>query len=141
MEGKALALLDTDLSVEQGSDWNLSWVWASPDPSGEGNLANAAYYNLTGCGARMQVHETEAADSTLLAAYTLGSGIALASLQLMGGPAVPSYPNGFTVTIPKADSIAMPEGEYYYDLFIDWTDGTSTAFLKGIFIVTPTGTR
>lgn len=137
-----MALLDQDLSIAQGEDWSLTWVWASPDPSGQGNLANAVYYDFTGCLARLQVRETQSSSALLLLALPLsGGGITFSSVAMAGGPPAPATPNAFTVTIPKATSLALPVGEFYYDMFIDWTNGTSTAMLQGQFVIAPTVTR
>lgn len=139
-----MALLNVDLSVTQGEDWNGSWVWASPDPSGEGDLAEQVYFDFTACGARMVVRVGESATSLSLLGLTAGSGIVFSSIQADGGPAAPPYPNAFTVAITKAQSLALNNGNagsFFYDLFVDWTDGTSTCFLQGGFVVVPSVTR
>ena len=137
-----MALQQLDLSVTQGEDRTYGpYTFSSADPSGLNNLGSQAYYNFTGAAARMQIRQNESGTSTELLALTSSSGVIFSSVQSPGGPAAPTANNSFAVTIPKATSLTLPTGVYYYDLFIDWPTGTSQSFLAGTFTVLPTVTR
>jgi hypothetical protein len=133
-----MPLQNYDLQVDQNCDWSISFVFASPDPSGLGNVANAVYYNLSGTTLSMDVRETDNASSAILLALTLGAGLTLYTGTLPGGlPVAPANPNGFSITITNAQSSSIPPGVYAFDV-IGTSGGLKTCYLKGSFTLRAT---
>lgn len=133
-----------DLSATQGEDRTYGpFIFASADPSGLNNVGSQVYYNFTGAHARMQVRQNEDSGSAEILALTdsAGGGIVFSSAQTPGGPVAPATHNAITVTIPKATSLTLAPGVYYFELFVDWASGLSQVFISGTFTVLPTVTR
>lgn len=138
---RPLALLNVDLAVTQGEDWSNTWLWANPDPSGQGNLLDIVWLNLAGCAARMTVRaQDNRASAAIFTLTSAGGNIVFSSATIAGATAAPVAANAFSVSIPKALSLAQTPGQYYYDLFVDFPANTSTCFLKGQFELTGTVT-
>lgn len=136
-----MALLNVPIYIVQGEDWTNTWIFASPDPSGQGNLANMVYYNFTGASLRMMVRATQDPSSAVILNVLASGTLAFTSAQSPGGPAAPAFTNAIVVTIPKAASLGLQFGSYYHDLFVDWMGGTSTQMLAGPFEIAASGTR
>jgi len=143
---------DEKIEVLQGSDVTLPYIFLGAGLSGSTDPAQAVPVDFTGCTARMQVRVSPDSGATLLLSLAGGagvsggspSGIAFFAGTSVPGPPVPAYNDGFTITITKAQSLAMNGGRagvFYYDLFIDWPSGVSTIYMRGTFQLTSTATR
>lgn len=133
-----MSVLQYNFGVDQGSDFSETATWATEDVSGDPALMT--YLNLAGVGVRMSFRSALDRASTLVLALSVGSGIALSSSQITGGPATPANPNGWTWTITKTQSLGFPNGAIlYYDAFVD-TGGLSTLYMQGTCIVGTTVT-
>jgi hypothetical protein len=125
--------------VEQGQDWTQSYTFASSDPSGLNQFDQIAYYDFAGCNVRMAVRQSfDATSAVLLSLSTSTSGLVLQSLQAPDGPPAPAFSNTVTVTVTAAQSLVMPAGEYWYDMFVDWPSGLHTRLMSGNFQVIQT---
>jgi hypothetical protein len=136
-----MAIQVQDIVAIQGEDFSDYWVLATQDPSPIPSLANQVYFNFTGYSMRMQIRQLEDPTSMLLLSLGLGTGLTFASLVGENGPPAPAFNNTVVITLTKAQTLALPAGEWFYDLFLDAPGGTSLEFLAGRFIVQASVTR
>jgi hypothetical protein len=142
-----MSLAIQTLGIEQGADWAEQFTFASPDPSGLNQWDQMVYYNFTGAAVRLQVRQSFDNTSLQLFVLSVGAGVTLQSVGIPDGPAAPAFNNTIAVSIPAAQSLTVPAGEYWYDMFVDWGSGgtggagTHTRMLSGNFQVIQTITR
>ncbi len=145
-------ILNTPITVVQGSDEVRTFSFFTQPTGGSTDVQDLVPVNFTGCTARMQVRATANPGGTAYLSLAGGagvsgsspSGIAFIAETFSPGPPLPGSPNGFTVTVSKEKSLAMNGGQpgiFYYDLILDWTNGTSTVYLRGQFTLQGSATR
>jgi hypothetical protein len=138
-----MTIAEFSFGIDIGADLTLNVAFSNEDQSGDPALMT--YFNLTGVSVRMSFRTALDRASQLVLALSVGSGIALTSTQITGGPAAPDAPNGFSWTITKAQSLSwqsagIPNGStLYYDAFVD-TGGLSALYLQGTMIMGTTVT-
>lgn len=132
-----------DITVVQGEDLARTWIFATPDPSGGGDRGKDVYYNFVGAALRCQIRQQQDSTSALILSLTGTSGIVFTDAAEPGGPPDPGAgaPNAIALTVTAAQSKAMTPADYYYDIFVDWANGTSTEALAGVFRVKSSVTR
>lgn len=129
----------------QGVDLALTRLFFIPPSNGSTDLQDLEPMDFTGCTARMMVRLERDPASTMLLSLTTVSGLTWVSQTFTGGPPTPSVNNGITITITRAQSLAMNSGVPfvggYYDLLVDNPGGTTTHLIAGSFDLMPTVTR
>jgi hypothetical protein len=129
-----MALWSRNIEITQNEDESFTFGFATADPSGNPQLA--VPFNFTGCTAKMQVRENSAATSEELLALSTSSGIAF-STATVSGVSVATI----VVTITNAQTVELPAGTWFYDLFVYTNTGQQTCYLQGAFIVNSSVTR
>jgi hypothetical protein len=132
------------LECLQGIDFSETFLFFNAPASGSKEVNDLVPVDFTGATARMMVKPTSDATGTALFSLTIGSGLTWTSGTTTPGPAAPAYNNGVIVTITKALSLAANGGRAtlaYYDLLVDWSNGTSALLARGTFNLAATGTR
>ena len=109
-----------DLSIEQGSTYNLVLTWKIDETA----------VNLTGYTARLQARVDAEDAETVLSMTTAGGGITL------GGAAG-------TITLDQSatQTAAITAGTYVYDLEMVAGSGTVTRLIQGELVVSAEVTR
>jgi hypothetical protein len=147
-----MAEFDTKIEVIQGADYSEGFVFLNASPTGGGDPTTLVPWDLTGCTARMMVRPSPDPQGTCYLSLAGGAGVSAGSPTGLAffpgtttpGPAIPAYNNSVRVTIVKAASLAMNAGRptvAYYDLFVDFPDGTSQQMLRGTFQLSGSATR
>lgn len=108
-----------NLNCYQGANFDYSLTWT----------LNGTAVNLTGYSARMQVRTTYDALTSVLS-LTAGTGITL------GGTA-----GSILLEADAAQTAAIDDGQYVYDLELVTAGGYVTRLLEGNFVVDPEVTR
>lgn len=133
------------LECLQGVDFSETFLFFNAPASGSKEVTDLVPLDFTNAtGLRMMVKPTSDAAGTAVLSLTLGSGLSLTAATITPGPAVPAYNNGVVITITKAQSLSANGGKAiaaYYDLLVDWADGTTAILLRGSFNLAATGTR
>jgi len=121
--------------LRQGATWSRSFFFASRVPGYPGVPATPlTCLNLTGATVRLQGRACRDSRAPLVLDLSTTSGeIVLASGVVPGTtpPGAPEPPNGFTITIPPAESLGIPDDlDGWYDCFADVvTPGAATKLL------------
>jgi len=134
--------VNENLVVEQGSQLVKSWLFFN-DGGAEsmGNPADYVPFDFTGATLKMQVRQTEDATSTLIVEFGTATGeFVFISGTIVPGPPAPSYNNGYRLTIVAATSLALPKGNYWFDIFMT-QGGVPIRIDAGTFEVVATQTR
>lgn len=135
----------SNLKCYQGVDLSETRLFFIPPASGSTDVQDLQPYDFTGATARMMVRSSEDPASTQLLSLTVGSGLTWVSQTFSPGPPQPSVNNGITITITRAQSLALNGGVpltgAYYDLLVDLPGGTTICLMKGQFDLVPTVTR
>ena len=129
-----------NISLYQDSDFSNTILWANPSSTQPLNPAFVNWFVFTSCSAKMQVRASQASNSTQYLALTSGSGLSFVRQQPTGYEA-PLVTNGFTITVTNAQTLLIPQGVNFYDLFVIYPNGTQIPFLQGQLIMNPTDTR
>lgn len=135
---------NTRLEALQGVDFSETFLFFNPPASGSKDPGDLVPVDFTGATARMMIKPTSDATTAAILSFTLGAGLAFTAGTTVPGPALPSYNNGIIITITKAQLLAANAGVAivaYYDLLVDWANGTTAAFARGTFNIAATGTR
>ena len=105
------------LTLDQGADAPESFVWTTGDvPNG----VTPTPVDLTGATAAFNVRAQQSPLATSLLAIT----------PTLGGSA-----GSITFTVTAAQTLSLPAGQYYYDIFITFPSGTIAKFLAGTFVL------
>lgn len=135
---------NTKIEALQGVDLSETFLYFNPPASGSKDVNDLVPVDFTGATARMMVKPTSDATATALLSLTIGSGLAWTAGTITPGPAVPAYNNGIIITITRAQLLAMNAGVAivaYYDLLVDWANGTTAILARGTFNLAATATR
>ncbi len=139
--------LNTKIEILQGVDFSQTFLFFSPPADGSRDPADLVPLSFAGASAaRLMVKPSSDASATAILSLTIGgsSGLAWTSGTVVPGPAVPAYYNGIIITVTKAASLAANGAvaiSAYYDLLVDWADGSTTCLMRGTFNLAPTCTR
>lgn len=137
--------INQKITVRQGVDFAETFLFFNPPANGSKEINDLVPVSFaTATAARMMVKPSAAGTLTALISLTLGAGLAFTAGTIVPGPALPGYNNGIIITVTKAQSLAANGGvaiTAYYDLFVDWADGTSSMLACGTFDLLGTGTR
>lgn len=124
-----------DITIEQGADFNLSFVWKQKD---------GTPHNLTGCHARMQIRESVAAKAKIFDLSTdngkISFTIPTAGVVSVNIPATLSA----SVTVAQTKLVWKSEKQgvvFAYDLEIVQSDGVVRRLLQGSAFFVPEVTR
>lgn len=128
-----------DLRVEQGSTFQQKTIFLDNPPNtypGSPNLGNPTAWipqDLTGVTAKMTIAQSQSPTGLVLLSLTSSpvAGITMISETIIPGPPQPSAPDGYMLTITSAQSTGIPPGVYYYDLYLDFPDGTQYKYQDG----------
>ena len=107
-------------TIEQGADWSRRVTW----------LVDGVAVNLTGYTARMDVRLRHSSTDKLLALSSPSAGITLGGLA-----------GTIDLVLTAAQTAALAEGLYVYDLELVSGAGVVTRLLEGTVTVTPEVTR
>lgn len=132
------------LTVDQGVDFSTTRLFFTPSTTAPTDTTQYTPLDFTGCTARMMARLAQDPTSALLFTGTIGAGLAFVSQTFTPGPPQPSVNNGITITITRAQTLAMNGGVAcvgYYDLFIDQPGSTTLFLMSGPFEVVATATR
>lgn len=111
-------VVSVDQSIDQGSDFTSDlyrWIDVNGNP-----------VNLVGAAARMKVRPSPDEVSTILISLTLGSGITFNTIT-----------GDVSFSVTAAQSLAVPPGAYFYDLFVDLVNGTHRMLIRGALRIIP----
>ena len=114
-----------NIAINQGATWQIEVEYLDPDGDP---------VDLTGYEIRMQVRSTYAdqdGSNTPLVDLSIGSGVTVTSA--VGGT--------FRLTIDRDDSVALPPGNWVYDMEIESAGGQVTRLFYGRALVRPEVTR
>jgi hypothetical protein len=129
-----MALWSINIEATQNQDETFVFGFATADPSGNPQLA--VPFNFTGCTAKMQVREGALSTSTEILSLTTGGGITFGTATVYG-----VSQGAITIVIPNAQTVDLPAGTWFYDLFVYTSTGQQTCYLQGSFTVNPSRTR
>lgn len=133
------------IEVFQGVDFSETFLFFNPPASGSKDPTDLVPLNFTNAtAARMMVKPSSDASATALISLTLGSGLDFTVGTITPGPATPAYNNGIIITVDQATSLAANGTAAfigYYDLLVDWADGTTSMLARGTFTLAATATR
>jgi len=135
---------NTRLEALQGVDFSETFLYFSPPASGSKDVNDLVPVDFTNATARMMVRPTSDATTTQLLSLTIGAGLAWVAGTTTPGPAAPAYNNGVTITITRAQLLAVNAGvaiTAYYDLLVDWASGETSILARGTFNIAATATR
>lgn len=113
------------LQIDQGATFAKTVTWQVRNPP-----APAAPVDLTGCVARMQVRQTVASPTVLLELTTENGRIALGDAS-----------GTISLRVEAADTQALTWTAGFFDLEIEFADGTVRRLLAGSVTVSPEVTR
>jgi hypothetical protein len=125
-----MAAVPKDLSIEQGSTFRLSFVYAY-------DLAGATPYDLTDCTARLQVRAKFGDPVTLLEVSTDLVGTPPAEDGVVLGGATGSIV--ITITDEKTEALGFLTKPKVgvYDFKVYWPSGDETRLLQGAVTISP----
>jgi hypothetical protein len=130
-----------NLTLYQDADFSQNFLWANPSPTQPLNPALVTWLSFAGCSAAMQVRQTQLTTSTqYLALSSPSNGIAFSVISPSGYP-VAVQVNAFTIAITSAQTLLIPVGPSFYDLFVIYPTGLRVPFLQGQLFMGPTDTR
>jgi hypothetical protein len=129
-----VAIWSRNLEVTCNEDWSKVLGFATQDPGG--NLALAVPFNFTGCTAKMQIYSGPLPSSTLILALSTGSGLTFGTGTILGVNV-----GTITIALTHAQTVALPPGEWFFDLFVYTGLGLQTCYVQGAFLVNPSVTR
>ena len=141
MSGPAL---NQKLDCYQGVDFSETFLFFNPPASGSKDVSNLVPVDFTGASARMMIKPTSDASAAALLSLTTGAGLTWTAGTTAPGPPLPAYNNGIIIAITRAQVLSMNGGVStvaYYDLLVDWTNGTTSILARGTFNLVPTATR
>lgn len=129
----------------QGVDFLETRVFFTSPASGSTDIQNLTPIDFTGCTARMSIRRAADPSSTLLLSLGSGSGLSFVTQTFVPGPPMPAAPNGVSIAITRAQSLAMNSGvpydNAYYDLLIDQPGSTTLLLMAGPFDLKATVSR
>ena len=142
MSGPAL---NVKLECLQGVDFSETLLFFNAPTSGSKEVSDLVPLDFTtATAARLMVKPSSDATQAAILSLTLGAGLAFTAGTITPGPATPGYNNGIIITVTRAQSLAANAGatiSAYYDLLVDWANGTTTIVARGTFNIAATGTR
>ncbi len=137
-------LTNTKIEILQGVDFSETFLFFNPPANGSKEATDLVPVDFTGATARLMVKPSSDASATAILSLTIGDGLTWTSGTIVPGPDVPAYNNGIIVSVTRAQSLAANSTRAitaYYDLLVDWVDGTTTMLARGTFNIAATATR
>ncbi len=138
-------LTNTKIEVLQGVDFEETFLFFNPPPSGSRDPTDLVPVDFTDASAaRLMVKPSTDSSATAILSLTIGAGLTWTSGTIVPGPDGPSYNNGIIISVTRAQSLAANSTKAiaaYYDLLVDWGDGTTSILARGTFSLSGTATR
>lgn len=113
-------MFNVSLDIHQNASFNQSFVWKTG--------VDQTPVNLTGCSAVMEIRDSK--DTLILTLSTLNGKIVLGTTD-----------GKVEIKLSKTDTSSLVEGNYSYDLMIDFTNGDRKKLLEGLVSVQPSVTK
>lgn len=136
--------LNTKIEILQGVDFAETFLFFNPPANGSKEPNDLVPIDFTGATARLMVKPSTDASAVAILSLTIGSGLAWTAGTITPGPAIPGYNNGIIITVTRSQSLAANATKAilaYYDILVDWANGTTTCLARGTFNIAATATR